>query len=93
MTVTLITAHALDRFIERTKTTKSRESAEAKLRQRLESAYKLQDFYWYQGGLIFCIKNNTLVTVMKPTEKWIQTILSQKSSYARRKTAQQDLKP
>lgn len=70
-----ITAHALDRFIERTGTTRTREAAEEWMRKRLCCAYQLKGQHWYQGGIIFCIKGDAVTTVMKPTKKWTQSKL------------------
>lgn len=77
MSNVLISAHALDRFIERIGIKKSRESAEKRMRARLECAYRLRGQYWYSGGLIYCIKNNVCTTVMKPGKLRTQTLVNQ----------------
>jgi len=66
----LISAHALDRFIERTGTTKGRAAVEARLRRRLECAQPMGGQHWYHEGWVFCIKDDVLTTVFRPRQRW-----------------------
>ena len=68
----VVSQHAIDRFIQRRGHKKiDRDYIDRKIKRLLLCSYHLHGNHWYGGGLVYCIKNNVVVTIMDPTEKWI----------------------
>lgn len=71
-------AHALDRCTERFRSRyKSREAMETYLRLRLSCARNIGPSKYYFGGMVFVVRNNVVMTVMRPEERRTQKRITQ----------------
>ncbi len=66
------TNHAIARWRERTGCRKSDECIKQRLAARLVKRRHIKGDQWYASGFVFAISGNTVITVMHPSELYMQ---------------------